>query len=183
MSFLNLFVLGAAISNDEMMEERGEEYKRDMARQLSGSQCNTLELYFFKPSCQFNWLQTVFGQRPWQFVRRRRRWMELHWVSCVPFSFAGWPFNRNESASFAHFLRSVSSTLSGVRRGETNNFALICVFCVFVFLSRATLVIPPGQHLSLLPPLTLVGRRHTGTTLLQAQSWLKISQNSRPLLE
>ena len=104
-------------------------------------------------------------------------------MSCVLFSCAGWPFNRNESASFAHFLRSVSSTLSGVRRGETINFALICVFCVFVFLSRATLVIPPGQHLSLLPPLTLVGRRHTGTTLLQAQSQLKISKKFRSYLE
>ena len=58
--FSEPFRFGSCHSNDEMMGGRGEEYKRDMARQLSGSQRNTLELYFFKPSCQFNWLQTVF---------------------------------------------------------------------------------------------------------------------------
>ena len=131
--FSEPFRFGSCHSNDEMMGGRGEEYKRDMARQLSGSQRNTLELYFFKPSCQFNWLQTVFGQRPWQFVRRRGRWMELYWMSCVLFSCAGWPFDRNESASFAHFLRSVSSTLSGVRRGNNQLCPYLCILCICIF--------------------------------------------------
>ena len=54
-------------------------------------------------------------------------------MSCVLFSFAGWPFNRNESASFAHFLRSVSSTLSGVRRGNNQLCPYLCILCICIF--------------------------------------------------